>query len=164
VNDARPQIAGVVAQLRKAGQQPVDERAALVARGRVDHDPGRFVDDDHRVVDVDHLERHRLLGRQLEMPRRAGHQHPVTGRDPLARLARQAVQANRLDPDQPLPLGARAVRFAAEALQKAVEPVAGGERGHDHQPAVRQVAHDGAQRSARSLSGWRHPRPGPSAR
>ena len=50
--------------LGKAGQQPVDERAVGVAGAGMDDEPGRLVDDDHVVVDVDDAE----LDRRVRPP------------------------------------------------------------------------------------------------
>ena len=62
MDDARPQIAIRVAQLGKAREQAIDQRAALVARRRVDDDAGRLVDHDHRRIFEHHLERDLVLG------------------------------------------------------------------------------------------------------
>ena len=57
VHDARPRHA---ADARKAvaamGDERVDEGAACVAGTGMDHEPGRLVDDDQRVVLVDHVQ------------------------------------------------------------------------------------------------------------
>ena len=106
MHDARAQVALLVAKLREACEQAVDERAALVAGRRVDNHTGRLVHDDHRRIFEHDVEWHVVLGRQVEMARLRCDQDPIAGRDALARLAGQAVQQHRLDADESLPLGA----------------------------------------------------------
>ncbi len=56
---ARP--SGQVAELRIAGQQPVDQGPARVPGPGVDHQPGRLVHHDQLGVLVDHVESHRRV-------------------------------------------------------------------------------------------------------
>ncbi len=58
VHDAGPRHAADARQaLAAMGDQRVDERAVRVARARMHDEPRRLVDDDQRVVLVDHVER-----------------------------------------------------------------------------------------------------------
>ena len=58
VHDARPADAADAGKARAAmGDQRVDQRAALVARGRMHDQPLRLVDDDDVVVLIDNVER-----------------------------------------------------------------------------------------------------------
>jgi hypothetical protein len=94
VHDARPGHAADATQLvlAEVSEERVDERAAVVARRRVDHEPGRLVDDHEIVVLVDDAERD-VLGadgergdrRHVELQRHARLEHAV-------RLDRRAVQ------------------------------------------------------------------------
>ena len=63
VDDART---GHLAELGIAPQQAVEQRAAGVARARMHDETGGLVDDDDRIVLVDHVELHVLLGREGE--------------------------------------------------------------------------------------------------
>ena len=63
MDDART---GHLAELGIAPQQAVEQRAAGVARARMHDETGGLVDDDDRIVLVDHVELHVLLGREGE--------------------------------------------------------------------------------------------------
>ena len=68
VDDPGAHHPGDAAVRRVAGQQGVHQSAARVARRRMDHEPGRLVDDEHVVVFVDDRERYGF-GFQLERDR-----------------------------------------------------------------------------------------------
>src|SRR5207253_1940384 len=71
-----------------AAEQAMDERAGRMARPRMHHEPGRFVDDDQVVVLVEHAKIHRL---GLEPGWNGGWQFPA---EPIAR-AEAAPRARR---------------------------------------------------------------------
>ena len=53
MHDARPQLAADAAEIVHFVEQRVDQRALRVARGGMDHHPGRFVDDDQVRILID---------------------------------------------------------------------------------------------------------------
>ena len=64
MHDARPRHAADAREaLAAMGDQRVDERAGRMAGAGMDHEPRRLVDDDERVVLVDHIERNGLAAR-----------------------------------------------------------------------------------------------------
>ncbi|MCY1557676.1 hypothetical protein D9M68_945460 [compost metagenome] len=77
-------------------QQPVEHGAAPVAGGRVNHQPGGLVDDQQRVVFIDHVQRHilRRKGRGFGGGLRL-HLDAVAHLHRIARAAHLAVDAHR---------------------------------------------------------------------
>ncbi len=120
-------------------EQRIDERALPVAGGRMDHHPGRLVDDDQMLVLEADVERDRLCrrGRVVRLGQHDDNPAPRAGA--LCRVAQQlAVAGDLAGEDQLLEAGARQLRQLP--LQGAVEAHAAilGRDGDFDAPAGRR--------------------------
>ncbi len=87
VDDARPLAAADARQVVAVLEQGVDQGAGRVARGRMDDEAGRLLDDEQVGVLEDDVERD-VLGRRVQRPgRRLVHHDAVAGLDPVRGLA-----------------------------------------------------------------------------
>jgi hypothetical protein len=105
-------------------EQPVDESAAGMSGGRVDHDPSRLVDDEEVLVLVGdgqvellRLELGRLLGRQVDLER-------LAACEAVALRRRGAVDPDGAGVDQPL--SGAAGRDLGQPGEEAIEALTGG--------------------------------------
>src|SRR5260221_8507485 len=124
MDDTRAQIALVVAQLWKARQQAVDQRATRVAWRGMDDDARGLVDDHHRGVLEDDLERHFILGREIELARNVHDLDEIAAGQTMARLAGLAVEPHRVETNQTLPLRPRKLGLASVVLEEGVQALA----------------------------------------
>jgi hypothetical protein len=115
-------------------EERVDQRAAWMARGRMDDQAGRLVDGDHVLVLVDDRQRDRL-GDQLEIDRRRDLDvDPIAGAHAVAGLGHD-VAADRDVAVVEEPLDLRAGQRGVVARDERVEPGA-GIGGHRDQRAA----------------------------
>src|SRR6185312_2232866 len=127
VHDAGARDAG---ERRRVVQQRVLQRAAAVARARVDDETGRLVDDDDRVVLVHDRERDRLAGvRRVGLDGRRGDAQPLAAGEAMTRRAHGAVDGDVAGGDPALDAVARMLR--QQACECQVESQARHFRRHD---------------------------------
>jgi hypothetical protein len=94
-----------LASVERAPKQGIHQRPAAVPGRRVHDQPGRLVDDQHRLVVIRDLERDRL-GRQRRVRRRAElDAHLLASLEPVARAAPRAVDQGAPIAEEPLGVG-----------------------------------------------------------
>ena len=106
MHDARPPDAGDraerLAAIARAAEERVDERPAAVAGRGVDDQPGRLVDDEHRLVLVRDAQRDRLRHERLVRRRAELDRDPLAARQPVARPPPRPVDDGAPVADEPL--------------------------------------------------------------
>ena len=85
VHYARPQLAADAAQILAMRQEGIDQRSVFVTHSRMNHQPGRLVDD-HQAFVLEHHTQRDVLGHKLDLTHRWGDPHDlVTAADLLRR-------------------------------------------------------------------------------
>ncbi len=112
-------------ETRSVGQEGIDQRAGRMARGRVDDQPGRFVDHEEPIVLVKNMKRDRL---RLEVQRRSRwwnlEKDLLPRRNPMRGLRRPSINLDAPLLEQALNLRPRS--FRNEASEIPVDPLRRG--------------------------------------
>ena len=100
MNDARALLSTHAGKIRAMMEQGVDQSMLAMARARVNHQPGRFVDYDQIVVLKKNIEQDRLWLIIGFLRQWLGYTNSIARPDPITRAGSLAIQADETIPDQ----------------------------------------------------------------
>ena len=123
MNDARAFLAADAGKIFAMGEERVDQRVFLMAGARVNHEPGRLVEDEKIVVFKKNFEVHRF---RLRFDLRGfgfAHFNDCTRSHGIARPRRFSIDGHELFANQRLKSGPG--KGGERLDEKAIEPLAG---------------------------------------
>jgi hypothetical protein len=100
MNNARALLSTHAGKIRAMMEEGVDQSMLAMARARVNHQPGRFVDYDQIVVFKKNIERDRLWLIIGFFRQWLGYANSIARPDPITLASSLAIQADETIPDQ----------------------------------------------------------------